>query len=60
MKKKAENIYLSDWQIQNYTSPEKDDNHKDYEIEEEEYKFYNSREVVYAFPRKHKLRIKGS
>jgi len=60
MKKQTENVFLSDWQIRNYISPEKADNPKDYEIEEEENKFYNSEEVVYTFPRKHKLRVKDS
>ena len=60
MKKQAENVIWSDWQIRNFTSPEKADNHKDYEIEEEENMFYNSRDLVYTFPRKHKLRVKGS
>jgi len=60
MKKQGENIFLSDWQIRNYPSSELADNQKDYEIEEEEYKFYNSGKEVYTFPRKHKLRVKSS
>ena len=60
MKKQIEKTFLSEWQIVNYSNRESDNDQKAHEIEEEEYKFYNSGKEVYTFPRKHKLRVKSS